>query len=65
MTDTDRFRMLSICPSSGCHSDWLVQVLWTLYPGFVKEASRRTIADPMIFETDDGELSVEGLYKAF
>ncbi|MAI70576.1 MAG: hypothetical protein CMM01_06660 [Rhodopirellula sp.] len=41
----------------GCY-----KVLWALYPGLVKEASRKTLAEPMIFETDDGELSVEGLY---
>ena len=39
----------------------LYKFFWTLYPGFVKETSRSTIADPMIFETDDGEVSVEGL----
>lgn len=39
----------------------LYKCFWTLYPGFVKEGSRRTTADPMFFETDDGEVSVEGL----
>ena len=39
----------------------LYKFFWTLYPGFVKEGRRRTTADPMFFETDDGEVSVEGL----
>lgn len=39
----------------------LYKFFWTPYPGFVKETSRSTIAGPMIFETDDGEVSVEGL----
>ncbi|MEC7679403.1 MAG: hypothetical protein VX694_09040 [Planctomycetota bacterium] len=35
---------------------------WTLYPGLIKESSRQMLTDPMIFETVDGESSVEGLY---
>ena len=39
----------------------LYKFFWTSCLGFVKETSRSTIADPMNFETDDGEVSVEGL----
>ncbi|MGC6549220.1 MAG: hypothetical protein ACON5D_07685 [Rubripirellula sp.] len=39
----------------------LYKFFWTPYPGFVKETSRSKTADPMFFETDAGEVSVEGL----